>query len=150
MDVVDRVKALAQDYLEQNGIEVIEITYRREQLGMTLRLLADTPQGISIAECEALNNYLSEAMDKEGIINGHYLMEVASPGLDRPLTTDRDFERVMGKELDVTTYEEIDMRKTHEGALIGMDKESIVIESEGVSTVIPRAKIAGARLKIDF
>jgi len=150
MDMTDRVNALIEEYLEQNGIELVEITYRREQGGMTLRLLVDTPAGISIAECEALSNYLSEQLDKEGIINERYLLEVSSPGLDRPLITDRDFERVMGKELDVTTFEAIDTRRAHQGRMIGMDKEHIVIESEGISTVIPKAKIARARLKVDF
>lgn len=150
MDMIDRVNVLIAGYLEQNGIELVEITYRREGGGMTLGLLVDTPTGISIAECEALSNYLSEQLDEENVIHDRYLLEVSSPGLDRPLTTDRDFRRVMGKRLDVTTFEAIDMRKTHEGNLIGMGKEDIVIESNGISTVIPRAKIAMARLKIDF
>ena len=150
MEIVDRVKSLIERYLEKNGIELVDVIYRREQGGITLRLLVDTPQGITIAECEALNTYLSELLDKEDVIEGHYVLEVASPGLDRPITTDGDFKRVMGKEIDITTYEPIDMRSTHEGRLIGMDKENIVIESGGISTVIPRAKIALARLKIEF
>ena len=117
---------------------------------MTLRLLVDTPQGVTIDECEALNNYLSEILDKESIVDEYYLLEVASPGLDRPLATDKDFERSIGKDLDITTYQAIDGRKTHEGNLAGMDKENIVIESKGVSVVIPKKLIARARLKIEF
>ncbi|MDP2912776.1 MAG: ribosome maturation factor RimP [Candidatus Omnitrophota bacterium] len=150
MDVIDRVKGLISGYLEENGMELVDITYRREAGGMTLRLLADIPVGISIAQCEGLNNYLSELLDKENVIGERYLLEVSSPGLDRPITTDKDYERVMGKVLDITTYERIDMRKIHEGSLIGMDSENIVIESKGVSTVIPKAKIAMARLKVDL
>jgi len=150
MEVIDRVKELAARYLDDNGIELVDIIYRREQGGMTLRLMVDTPQGITIAECEALNNCLSELLDKEDVIDEHYVLEVSSPGLDRPLTSDGDFKRVMGKTLDITTYEPIDMKKTHEGKLIGMDKENIVIESDGVSTVIPIAKIARARRKVEF
>ena len=150
MEIVDRVKELIGEYLEQNGIELVEITYRREQGGMVLRLLADTPGGITIDECEGINNRLSEILDKEDIINERYLVEVSSPGLDRPITTDRDFERVMNKMLDVSTYKPIDGKKTHEGRLIGMDKEKIVIESGGISTVVPRASIARAVLSIEF
>jgi len=150
MDMVDRVKILVQGYLEQNGIELVEITYRREQGGVTLRLLVDTADGISIAECEALNNYIGKCLDNGNIINEHYILEVSSPGLDRPMTVDRDFERSMGKELEVATFEPIDMHKTHTGKLVGMDKENIVIESGGISTVIPRAKIAKAKLSLEF
>ena len=117
---------------------------------MTLRLLVDTPEGIRIAECERLNNYLSGLLDKEDVIGEHYLIEVSSPGLDRPIRTDGDFRRALGKSLEVTTYAQVDGRKTHEGRLIGMDKDAIIIELRGVSTVIPKASIALARLKIEF
>jgi ribosome maturation factor RimP len=150
MEVVNRVKSLIQEYLDTNGIELVDMTYRREQGGMTLRLLADTADGISMAECEALNNFLSGRLDEENLIDEHYTLEVSSPGLDRPIITDRDFERSMGKELEISTYQAIDMKKYHEGSLIGMDKENIVIESAEISTVIPRGLIARAKLKVNF
>ncbi len=150
MEITDKVRGLIDDYLEENGIELVEITYKREQNGMALRLLVDTPEGITINECEKLNNYLNAALDNADIINEHYLLEVSSPGLDRPILTDKDFERSIGKVLDITTYQAIDGRKTHEGKLIGIDKDNIVIESNGISTVIPRSSIARARFKIEF
>lgn len=149
-DIIDRIKELLQSYLDENSIELVEIMYRREQGGMVLRLLVDTVEGISIAECESLNNYLSELLDRENVIEERYTLEVSSPGLDRPMVTDRDFERSMGKDIDISVYEAVDGKKRHEGKLIGMDKEKIVIEAEGVSVVIPRTKIAKAKLKINF
>jgi ribosome maturation factor RimP len=148
IDVVGRVSKMVAPYLEANGIELIEMTYRREQGGMTLRLLVDTPEGVRISECEALNNHLSGLLDAEDLIGGRHVIEVSSPGLDRPIKSDRDFERALGRELEVTTFAPVDGRKTHEGVFIGMDRENIVIESAGVSTVIPRRSIALARLKI--
>ena len=150
MEIVDRVKELIAPYLEEKGIELVDMIYRREQGGMTLRVLADTPQGITVAECEALNNYMSELLDKENVVEEHYLLEISSPGLDRPMKTDRDFERSLDRAIEVTTYEPVDGRKTHEGRLIGLDKENIVIETGGVSIVIPKKSIAAARLKIEF
>ena len=150
MEIVDRVKALIESYLEENSIELVEMTYKRGEGGMVLRILADTPEGITLGECEGLNNYLSEQLDKEDFISDHYVIEVASPGLDRPLVTDRDFEHVMGKELDVKSYEPIEGSREHHGKLIGMDKENVVIESGGISVVVPRVKIAKAQLKIDI
>ncbi|MFH0763425.1 MAG: ribosome maturation factor RimP [Candidatus Omnitrophota bacterium] len=150
MEVVERVNELIASYLEENNIELVDSTYKRESGGMTLRLLVDTPEGITIAECEALNNYLSDVLDKENVIEEHYLLDVSSPGLDRPIATDKDFARSMGRALEVTTYEPIDGKRAHAGKLIGMDKDNIVIEAGEVSTVIPKAKIAKAKLKIDF
>jgi ribosome maturation factor RimP len=150
MEIIDRVRQILENHIKGRNIEIVDITYRREQPGMVLRILADKPEGITVDECEELNNFLSEALDKEDAIQDRYTLEISSPGLDRPMKTDRDFERAMGKILEITTYERIDDRKTHDGFLIGMDKENIVIESDGVSTVIPRGKIALARLKIEL
>lgn len=150
MEIVERVNALIASYLEENSMELVEITYKREQGGMVLRLLVDTPEEVTITQCEALNNYLSDLLDQENVIDERYTLEVASPGLDRPIVTDRDFERSIGRPLELTAYQAIDGRKTHEGNLIGMDKEKIVIETGGVSTVIPRNLIARARLKIEI
>jgi len=150
MEIIDRVKGAMAGYLEDKGIELVDITYRREGNGMVLRVLADTPQGITMAECEALNNYLSETLDRENVIEEHYTLEVSSPGLDRPMKTSRDFERSLGRKIEVTTYAAIDGRKMHEGALIGIDKETIVLESGGISVVIPRNMIARSQLKIEF
>ena len=149
-EVTERVKALAQAYLDDNSIELVEIMYRREAGGMVLRLLVDTPEGIRIAECEAVNKFLSKTLDEEEFIQDSYTIEVSSPGLDRHLVTDRDFERVIGKDVEMTTYEKIDAKKTHVGRLIGMNKDNIVIESGGRSTVIPRKSIAAARLRIEI
>jgi len=149
-EVAERVKALSQGYLDEKSIELVDIMYRRESGGMVLRLLVDKPEGIRIDECEAVNKFLSKTLDEEGIIQESYTIEVSSPGLDRHLVTDRDFERVIDKDIEVTTYERIDNKKTHNGRLIGMEKETIVIESGGISTVIPRKSIAVARLKIEI
>ena len=148
--ITDRVNELIAKYLEERNIEVVDIFYRREHQGMVLRLLVDTPSGITINECEGLNNFLSETLDNEGVIQDRYILEVSSPGLDRPITSDKDFERSVGKRLDITTYELIDERRTHQGFLIGMDKDNVVIESNGISTLVPRGKIAKAVLKIEF
>lgn len=150
MEIIDRVKELISDYLERHDIELVDIVYRREQNGMVLRLLVDTPNGIKVNECEDLNNFLSDCLDRDDLIDERYILEISSPGLDRPIKTDRDFERSIGKVIDVTTYEPVDGKRAHYGKLIGMDKDEIVIESGGISVVIPKKKIAMARPRIEF
>ena len=144
------IQDLIDDYLVEHQIEVVDMAYKRINGEMTLQLFVDTPNGIRMNECEALNRHVGDAIERENLIETHYVVEVSSPGLDRPLKTDRDFERNLGKEIELTTYEPIDGRKTHQGRAVGMDKEKIVVESEGISTVIPRNKIAVAKLKIEF
>ena len=150
MEIIDRVREIAEVYLRDHDIELIDIVFRREGSSFVLRIAADTADGITVSECTGLNKFLSEVLDREDVIQDRYTLEVSSPGLDRPIKTDRDFERSMGKELELTTFEAIDGRKTHEGILAGIDKDNVVIERQGISTVMPRSKIALARLKIDF
>ena len=150
MEIIDRVKEIAEVYLRDHGIDLVDIVFRREGSGLVLRIVADTLKGITVSECTGLNKFLSEVLDREDVIQDRYTLEVSSPGLDRPIKTDRDFERSMGKELEFTTFEAIDNRKTHEGVLVGMDEDNVVIERQGISTVIPRINIALARLRIEF
>ena len=149
MEVRESVKELISPYVTEKGIELVDILYRREGQGMVLRLLMDKEGGIRLSECEELNNYLSARLDETGIIDERYILEVSSPGLDRPMKSDRDFQRSMGREIEVDTYEPVDGRRHIVGSLIGMDAETVVVESSGISTVIPRSKIAMARLKIE-
>jgi ribosome maturation factor RimP len=150
MDLKAKVTEIVKPYAAERGIEIVDVIYRREGQGMVLRVLADKREGITLDECEEMNNYLSLELDKDETIQERYILEVCSPGLDRHLVTDSDFERVMGQKLEANTYEPIDGRRAHEGVLIGMDKETIVIENNGISTVVPRDKIAMARLKIEI
>jgi ribosome maturation factor RimP len=150
MEIIDRVGQIAEVYLKDHGIELIDIVFRREGPGLVLRIVADTADGITVSECADLNNFLSETLDREDVIQDRYTLEVSSPGLDRPIKTDKDFKRSMGKELELTTFEAIDGRKTHEGVLTGMDKDNVVIERQGISTAISRSKIALARLRVEF
>ena len=82
MEIIDRIRQAAQKYTDQHNIEIVDIMYRREQPGMVLRIVADTPEGITLGECERLNNFLSEELDKEDVIQDRYTLEVSSPGIE--------------------------------------------------------------------
>jgi len=115
-----------------------------------LRLLVDRiGGGISVAECEALNTFLGTKLDEEGIMEERYLLEVSSPGLDRPLKTDPDFRRAMGCPVVIDTARPVDGMRHIEGLRIGANAAEIVVESRGVSTVVPKDVVAHARRKIE-
>ena len=118
MEIVERVKALIADYLNENSIELVDVTYRRESSGMALRLLVDKAEGIRLSECEGLNNFLSTRLDEENLIDERCAIEVSSPGLDRHLKTDRDFGRVLGKRIEIDTCEPVDGKRHVVGTLI--------------------------------
>ena len=151
MEVINEVTEILSSIIDTKELEIVDITYKREGRTMVLRILLDKEDGISIDECGKINNELSENLDKENIIDEHYIVEVSSPGLDRPMKTDRDFERVMGKDIKVTTYAPIDGKNVFIGKLQGLSASTIVVEDiERIATEVPRDKIAKAKLEIKF
>ncbi|MBN1353933.1 MAG: ribosome maturation factor RimP [Candidatus Omnitrophica bacterium] len=146
MKVSDKLKEIIASTAESEGYAVLEITPRREGGRLVLRVIADNEGGITIDECATLNNKLSELMDKENLMDGPYVLEVSSPGLDKKLETDSDFRWALGKKIKVTTYTPVDGDKVFSGVLLGLGDGTIVIEENGVSVEISREKIAGARL----
>lgn len=148
---LEKVKELTATMLSDSGIELVELTYRREGGRLVLRFTVDKIGGISIGECGRLSQKIERILDEANIGEESYVLEVQSPGLDRPLVKTSDFERVIGEEIEVSTYAPISNRRDHTGKLKWANDERIVIETPiGEEVVIPRDKIARAKLKISF
>ncbi len=145
-EVAENVRELIANILQQREIELVDVIYRRESNGMVLRLLVDKENGITLDECAYLNEKIGELLDAEDTIPDKYILEVSSPGLDRPLKTRRDFEKVMGKIIHVHTYEPIEeRRKDVEGELKFVDDQKVVVDRWEIQL----KKISKAKLKID-
>lgn len=147
--LVNKVKALISDTFQGRGIELVELSYRRRREGMTLTFLVDKPDGVTLEECSQLNHEIDQLLDKSGIMNERYLLEVSSPGLDRPLRTREDFIRAIGKPVKIISRLPVDGRDVHTGELYGVNDRNIVIMGKGnLSTIIPFEDINKARLDI--
>ena len=147
MEVIERIRELLEPIANERKFYIVDITYRREGGRLALRILADKEGGITMEDCTGLSNELSELLDRENIIEEQYVLEVSSPGLDRKLNKDDDFVWAVGKRIKVTTYAPLDGKNVFLGVLAGLRDGTIVVsEKEGISTEIPRDKIASARL----
>ena len=145
-EVVKKVKELITSIAAECRYYIVDITYKREGNKPVLRITADKEGGITMDECARFNTELSELLDKENTIDGEYFLEVCSPGLDRKLKKDSDFVWAVGKKVKVVTYAPLDGKKVFNGVLLGMREDNIVIDEDGISTEIPKEKIASARL----
>jgi len=112
-----------------------------------LRVFIDKDGGIEIDDCQELSEQLEERLDQTDPIKERYILEVSSPGLDRVLRKERDFERETGKMIDITTYAPIDGKKEFVGKLTGFDKETITVDDQQVFSL---DKVATIRLHIEF
>jgi ribosome maturation factor RimP len=156
IDVVARVTELAEPLAASLGLELAEVEYRQEGRQMVLRLYIDKDGGVALDDCSAVSRELTEILDVEDFIQGHYSLEVSSPGLNRPLKKPSDFERYTGRLVKIRTFEPLaddagNMRKTFLGELLGLSDSIVRLKlNEGQTASIPLGKVAKANLEFEF
>ena len=150
-DVINkRVEEVVLPVLEELGLELVELQFRREQSGWVLRLIIDKPDGINLDDCAVASRELSQLLDIEDFIDQAYNLEVSSPGLDRPLKSMADFHRFIGRKAKIKTIEPIAGEHVFIGNIQQTEGESIVLEIGGREVVIPFLQVAKARLELEF
>ncbi len=145
-EVIGRLEGLIRPLLEMEGAELVEIVLGGGRRRRMLRLFVDRPGGITVDECARLNRLIGGALDIEDPIEGAYVLEVSSPGLDRALKTDRDFARSAGRKVRVI----LSNGATHVGVLRGALGEAILLEVAGEVMKLDRERIAKANLEVEF
>ncbi|MCR4673895.1 MAG: ribosome maturation factor RimP [Lachnospiraceae bacterium] len=136
--------------VEKRGFELYDVEFVKEGNDYYLRAYIEKPGGITINDCVDVSREMNEILDKEDYIKEQYIFEVSSPGLDRPLKKDKDFERNLGKNVDIKTYKAFDKQKEFTGILSSYDKESVTITFEDGDFTFQRKDISMIRLTIDF
>lgn len=116
-----------------------------------LRVYIDKEGGITIDDCEIISRTLEEKLDAKNFISDSYILEISSPGLGRPLKKEKDFERSIGKEVEIKLYRAINRQKDFEGVLKSYTAEQVTIEiDDKEEMVFERKDIALIRLSFDF
>ena len=120
---------MAHRITQAQGLELVEVKIGIHHKDVLIQVLADKPQGgISIEECSLLNRSIVEAIDKDGILSEDgYSLEVASPGLDRPLVTYKDFSRNMNAQVRVWLKEKVAGKVEHEGIIQSVTEEFLTL-----------------------
>ena len=144
--VETKVESLMEEILTGSDFELVDVEYVKER-DWYLRIFVDKVGGIDLDDCKILSEKLGELLDKENVIDGAYILEMSSPGLDRVLKKDKDFVREAGKKVDVTLYAPIDGKKNFTGVLEYRDKDFLKLAD---FEPLPRDKVAQVRLHIDF
>jgi len=153
--VTEQVEELALPVVQDLGLELVDIEFLKEGRDWFLRVYIDTPEGnIDIDQCAQVSERLSEELDRTDPIPQNYFLEVSSPGAERPLKKEEDFEKAVGRYIYVKTYEPVDGMKEFEGHLIANGPDviemQIRIKTRTLTVSIAKDKIAVARYAIDF
>ena len=146
-----RAEELLAPIVELNGFELVDVEYVKEAGNWYLRGYIDKPGGITVNDCETVSRAFSDKLDENDFIEDSYIMEISSPGLDRPLKKEKDFKRSIGEEVEIRTYRAIDRQKEFTGILKGFDENTVtIIYEDETEQVFDRAEIALIRLALDF
>ena len=135
---------------EELGYEYVDCEFVRDGQENDLIIYIDQEKGITLDDCEKVSRAVEEVLDREDPIEQSYVLVVSSPGLDRPLKKARDFEKNMGKQVDVKLYRAQGKKKKFTGYLIGYDGETMSIEQEGKKETFACKDVALVRLHIEF
>ena len=145
-----KAEALLSPIVESNGFELVDVEYVKEAGNWYLRGYIDKPGGITVNDCETVSRAFSDRLDEDDFIEDSYIMEISSPGLDRPLKKEKDFARSIGKLVEIRTYRPIEKQKEFCGELTAYDNNSVTIDEEGTPYTFDKKDIALVRLAIDF
>jgi ribosome maturation factor RimP len=149
-EVIEHVHRLVGPVFLSEGLELVEVEYRREARGWVLRLYVDKEGGITLDDCAQISREIGRNLDVEDFIATPYVLEVSSPGLTRSLKTEKDFMKYRDRLLKVRTNQPVENRRQFTGRLRGVREEGIQIEVDGKVFLVPLSFIAKANLDIEF
>lgn len=154
--VVETVTELVTPILKEQNFELVDIEFVKEGKNWFLRVFIDKTSGIDIEECAFVSEKLSERLDavEPDPIPQAYFLEVSSPGAERPLKKEQDYENAVGEYIHVSLYQAVEGEKQFEGTMEKFNKETVTltvkVKTRTKELVIDRKNIAKARLAIQF
>ncbi|MFR0610555.1 ribosome maturation factor RimP [Limosilactobacillus mucosae] len=154
--VVDAVEKLVEPILAEHGFELYDIEFVKEGQSWYLRVYIDKDGGITLEDCATVSDQLSEALDNvdPDPIPQAYFLEVSSPGAERPLKKEVDYQRALNEYIHVSLYQAVDGRKVYEGTMTDLTPDSLILDyldkTRHKTITLDRKKIAKARLAIKF
>ena len=131
---------------EQLGVELVDVELSKDAYGVTLRVTIDRPEGMDLDGCERYHKALIPLVED---LDYDYL-EVSSPGIDRPLKRDKDFERALGSEVEVHFYRAMDGAREMRGILADWDEKTVTLEQGETRRTLERKDCALIRPVVDM
>ncbi|MCI5797400.1 MAG: ribosome maturation factor RimP [Firmicutes bacterium] len=149
--VVEIVEEHINPIIENLGYEVVEVEFAKKVDGMNLCFYIDSPNGITIDDCEKVHKLIDAPLDELNPTGDMpYILSVSSCGLDRPIKTDKDLKRNLNKVVDVKLYAPLNKKKAFTGILKDFNEENIVITENELDINLPRKMIGNISLHLEF
>jgi ribosome maturation factor RimP len=150
-DREERINRLVTDVLSESEFELVDLEFAGSARRSILRVYIDKDGGVTHGDCVRVSRILGDHLDADPVVGlGSYVLEVSSPGIDRPLKKAADFDRFRGETAAVTTRTRIQGRSNHLGVILGMEGDTLVLEQPDLGrTEIPLTDVQKASLRRD-
>lgn len=150
-DLAEKIEKIVNPVINSMGVWLEEIELKKQGRRFLLRIFVDKEGGVSLDDCERVSREIEAQLDVEDTIPGSYILEVSSPGLDRPLRRPEDFRRFKGNLARIVTSRSIDNQTFFIGEIVDAGDEGIVLLLPGEKRVnIEYKDISKARLEVNF
>lgn len=155
-ELIAYVESVALPLTQQMNYELVDVDYVKEGPNWYLKIFADKEGGFSINDCVDLSRALEAELEKQDPIETAYILEVSSPGLDRPLKKDKDYARSIGKIVDVKVFQSLEAaegQKSFQATLLAYDPETETAQLElenGTSVQLTKKEMSSIRLAVIF
>ena len=147
-DIPEKLLRVVEPVVRSHGLELVDAALGRGPTRSLLRVIVDTPQGdgrVKVDECAAVSRELGHGLDVSELIEGAYTLEVTSPGVDRILAREIDFERSLGRRIALETRAPLAGRRRFKGELVAFDGVTATVRCDGADFAIDFAEIERAK-----
>ncbi len=148
--ITKQVADLVQPILDEIGFELVDVEYLSKYGKWVLRMYIDREGGVTIDDCARVSRELGDLIDIKNVIEHEYVLEVSSPGIDRPLKKEKDFIRAIGKKIKVKMAFPINGRRNFSGRLKDFKEQTLYLEAEGGLIALSWPDIRRANLVYEF
>jgi ribosome maturation factor RimP len=145
------VQKLAEQVAADNGVEVLELALRRQGRSRVLTVVLDSEQPVDADVIERVTKGLSRALDEDDPLPGSYTLEVTTPGLDRPLRTERDFRRQRGHEVQIMRAGSDEQPRTEvRGVVVSTDEQAVTLDVDGDQIQVPLSDVVRGKVVLPW
>ncbi|MBO4384648.1 MAG: ribosome maturation factor RimP [Clostridia bacterium] len=155
MKITEKVALLVEPKIKELGFELYDVEFNKEYGSWELLIFIDRPEGVSLDDCETVSRAIEPILDDKDPIEQAYLLTVSSVGIDRPLKLMKDYERSLGKLIDVKLFSPLKEKpyagkKNFTAELMSYDSETFTVGGDGAAVTVPIKQAALLRPHIDF
>jgi len=148
--VAESIIEMVGPVLKDEALDLVDVEYKKLGKTWTLRIFIDSDRGVTVDDCQKVSRQIADNIEIDGLIANPFVLEVSSPGLDRPLKKEKDFLRFKNKAVQVKTFSPMNNRKVFRGTIQDCKDQVLTLDEEGISIEISLNKISQAKPIIEF